>query len=84
MFKVLLSRQARQYYTHAPAPVAKRLANVFKSLESNIHPSGSKSLHGKLEGLWRIRIGNIRIIYEPLVDKGEIRIIKIGSRGDVY
>ncbi|MBN1901541.1 type II toxin-antitoxin system RelE/ParE family toxin [Candidatus Sumerlaeota bacterium] len=84
MYKVVLSRQARRYFEHASRDVAERLASIFQSLESDIHPPHSKALQGRLEGLWRIRMGSIRIVYEPKMELKEIRIIKIGPRGDIY
>ncbi|NLO18573.1 MAG: hypothetical protein GX121_01625 [Ignavibacteria bacterium] len=44
-----------------------------------------KELKGKLQGLYRIRKGNIRIIFEYY--KGQIHIVNIETidfRGDVY
>lgn len=84
MYKVVLSRQARHYFKQASPDLARRLALIFQNLETNIHPPHSKALHGSLEGLWRIRMGSIRIIYESRMDIKEIRIIKIGPRGDIY
>lgn len=47
-------------------------------------PEASKSLKGGLEGLRRIRAGNIRVIYEVTEPNQEVRIVKIGPRGDIY
>jgi len=44
-----------------------------------------KELHGKLQGLFRVRKGDIRIIFQYI--KGEIHIVNIETiayRGDVY
>ena len=84
MYEVVLSRQARRYYAQAPVFMAQRLARVFVELERDARPAGSKPLHGALEGMWRIRVGGLRIIYEIRASAHEIRIVKIGARGDVY
>ena len=83
-YSVLLSRQAKRYFASAPVPLARRLAQVFEVLESDPRPSGSKPLKGTLEGLVRIRVGNLRVIYEVLEDAGAIRVVKISPRGDAY
>lgn len=82
MYEVILSRQAKHYYAEVPQPVAQRLARLFLSLENDRMPHGAKRLHGKLAGLWRIRVGDLRVVFE--VGQTEIRVIRIGPRGDVY
>lgn len=84
MFKVVLSRQSKHYYSQLPLDLAKQAANVFRALEEDVFPRGAKPLKGELKGLYRIRIGGLRIIYKPQTDIGEIRILRIGPRGDIY
>lgn len=83
-YRVVLSRQARHYFSMAPPRLARRLAEVFETLESDPCPMGAKPLTGELDGLFRIRVGGIRVVYEPKKDLGEIRIVTIRPRGDVY
>jgi len=83
-YRVVLSRQATRYFASVPVPLARRLAEVLKALESETHPPGAKPLKAEWKGLFRIRVGNVRMIYEPREDIGEIRVVKIGPRGDVY
>lgn len=83
-YKVLLSLQAKRYFAAAPLSLARRLGDIFKVLESNPMPTQSKSLKGALEGLRRIRLGNIRVIYEVKEPVNEVRIVRIGPRGDIY
>ncbi len=83
-YSVLLSRQARRYFEAAPLPLARRLGGIFETLESSPMPPQSKSLKGTLKGLCRIRVGNIRVVYEVNEPNHEVRIIKIGPRGDIY
>lgn len=83
-YKVVLSRQAKRYFAGAPLSLARRLGIIFEALESEARPAESKSLKGALEGLRRIRVGNIRVVYELKEPSNEVRIVKIGPRGDVY
>lgn len=83
-YRVVLSRQARRYFSLTTPNLARRLAEVFESLESAICPVGVKALKGELREPYRIRVGSIRIVYEPREDLGEIRIVTIGPRGDIY
>jgi len=43
-----------------------------------------KKLKGDLEGLYKYRIGSLRIIYTIDVDKKEVYIVTVDNRGDVY
>ena len=43
-----------------------------------------KKLSGSLIGMWRYRIGDYRLVYEPLPKIFKIFFIDIGSRGGVY
>jgi mRNA interferase RelE/StbE len=43
-----------------------------------------KKLSGALAGMWRYRIGDYRLIYEPMPKFSKIFFIDIGSRGGVY
>jgi len=84
MSKVILSRQAARYYQSVDQETAKRLAAAFQRLEQAWRPMDAKRLRGELEGLWRLRVGGLRVIYESPNEAGEIHIVKIATRGDVY
>ena len=43
-----------------------------------------KSLKGNLEGLFRLKVGDYRVIYKIFEDVSEILILKIGHRREVY
>ena len=43
-----------------------------------------KPLTGDLEGYWRYRIGDYRLIYKPVEKWSEILLISFSSRGSVY
>ena len=83
-YRIVLSRQAKRYFASVPKSIAVRLAAVFQLLEQNSHPVGARQLKGDLEGLSRMRVGNLRIVYEVLENSQEIHVLRIGPRGDVY
>lgn len=43
-----------------------------------------KPLVGDLEGFWRYRIGDYRLIYFPDLNTGNISIHEFSARGDIY
>ena len=48
------------------------------------NPKVIKPLKGEYKGLWRYRVGNVRIIYSIDEEKRTIHIVAIDSRGNVY
>ena len=46
-------------------------------------PSGVKKLKGSPE-LWRVRVGDYRIVYSIADDILVVLVVKIGNRRDVY
>jgi mRNA interferase RelE/StbE len=60
------------------------MTNAISDLAINPRPSGSKKLIGTKLNLWRIRIGDYRVLY--IIDEG-IKIVdiqKVGHGKDVY
>lgn len=43
-----------------------------------------KKMKGEWEGFYRLRIGNIRVIFSVNLDCAEVEVYAIGTRGDVY
>ncbi|MDP1728368.1 MAG: type II toxin-antitoxin system RelE/ParE family toxin [Bacteroidota bacterium] len=60
------------------------VTHAILSLTDNPRPHNCKKLKGKYSDLWRIRIGNYRVIY--VIDDA-IRIVdvqEVGDRKDIY
>ena len=83
-YEVVLSRQAQRYFARLPVSLARRVRDVFVILESDPRPRNARALKGELSGYFRIRVGDIRIVYKPREDIREVRIARIGPRGDIY
>jgi mRNA interferase RelE/StbE len=65
---------------------ARDLCRIFErieSLSSDPFPRGAVKLSGA-EGLYRIRVGNYRIVYEVVVSSRQIVIQYVRHRRDVY
>jgi mRNA interferase RelE/StbE len=48
------------------------------------HGDTRKPLTGALKGLWRYRLGDYRLVYEPREERRLIVLIDLDSRGSVY
>ena len=85
MYEVVLSDKASKYYDRLPASIQRRINSAIDSLETNpLAGPNIKRLTGKLLGLYRYRIGGLRIIYQVIERELRVAVIAIGSRGDIY
>lgn len=84
MYRIIFKKSAEKEILKLPSPAVKRISEEIDKLASNPRPEGSKKLEGKKESLWRIRIGDYRVIYliEDVIKIVEIR--RIGHRKDIY
>lgn len=85
MYKIELSRKAAKFYQKADTKIVKRLNLAFSKLsEDPFRKYNIKNLSGDLKGSYRLRIGDMRIIYSVDEGKNIIYIEVIGFRGDIY
>ncbi len=63
--------------------VLERVNKRIKKLEDNPRPHGAKMLQGE-DSLYRIRIGDYRIVYQIEDDIITVTVVLVGPRGDVY
>ncbi len=66
-----------------PESLQETLFNAIYRLELAPRPSGCKTLQGG-DGLYRIRVGDYRIIYEIQDAKLVVVVVKVGHRSKVY
>jgi mRNA interferase RelE/StbE len=67
-----------------PLPIQQRIASIFERLANWPAVSGAKPLRGDLQGSYRIRTGDFRVVFKPSADGRVVIVWKIGNRGDVY
>lgn len=84
-----ISSRARKFITKRERKTQEEIAAAldFLTTVSPFHhpnPKAIRRLHGKLEGLWRFRIGSIWIVYRVDEALRGIEIVNIDDRGDVY
>jgi mRNA interferase RelE/StbE len=82
-YQVVLSKTAEKDLAKLPAQIVAKIIPILQSLENNPRPIGCKKLKG-FKNLWRVRIGNYRIIYsvEDIILLVDVR--EIGHRKDIY
>ncbi len=85
MYKVVLNKQAREFYTQANQSLAQKLARCFEVLEiSPRHHPNITSLKGNFKGLYRYRVRDYRVIYNINDQEITVIVIAIAHRSKVY
>ena len=81
---IRFKKSAEKELERLPIHAIKRISKAIDALTENPRPAGSKKLEGQKESLWRIRVGDYRVIYqiEEVIKIVEIR--RIGHRKDIY
>jgi len=84
MFTVEYSNQALKFFKRIDKVSAERLLKKIEELRINPFPQGVKTVEGYREKVYRVRVGDYRILYEVDQPKNFIGVVKIDHRGQVY
>jgi mRNA interferase RelE/StbE len=81
-YEVILSKTAQKQLTKLPPKIAKRLIDVIEKLGNEPRPHGYIKLTGI--SLYRIRIGDYRVIYNIEDEILTVFVVEVGTRGEIY
>lgn len=85
MYEVKLVNSAAKYYKKMDLETKQALNRCFDNLKVDPeNHSNIKKLHGKLIGLYRYRVGQIRIVYRIEKTDNVVVILAIAPRGNIY
>ncbi len=84
MYAVTFKESARRELYALPAKTIVRITTVIDRLAANPRPRGVLKLKGTGETLWRIRVGDYRIVYAIEDSVLVVNVRRIGDRKDVY
>ena len=82
-YVITFARSARKELEALDENIINRLFPKIENLSINPRPAGCRKLTGN-KYLWRIRVGNYRIIYSINDDKYLVDIIAVRDRKDAY
>ncbi|MBB4934663.1 mRNA interferase RelE/StbE [Lipingzhangella halophila] len=82
-FEVLFDSRARKELGKLDRPVARRVHSAIMALSQDPRPDGCRQLRG-FPDLWRIRVGDHRIVYS--IDDGRLIVValRVAHRRDAY
>lgn len=85
MGKVVIHHRASKYVRKLLNPQKSRLKQLLKQLENEpfLHPQ-AKQMVGDWAGYYRLRLGDIRIIFWYEEESDTVYVDYIGARGDIY
>ena len=80
VYKILIKKRAKKFIDKLPQNEKQRIVEALEGLPQ----TGDIKKMQNHDGLYRLRVGNYRIIYE--IDNGEliIIVIDVGNRGEIY
>ena len=82
MHEVVLSKDASKTLERLTPEMRRRIISAL--VKAGTDPLRGKRLRGEMEGLFSLRIGDMRAVYELDSRKQVIVVHAIGSRGDIY
>ena len=84
MYQITFKQSANKELQQIPKTVIGKIVHAIEGLETEPRPVGVKKLKGSEEDLYRIRVGDYRIIYAINDTIKIVNIRKIGHRKDIY
>ncbi|AOV99670.1 MULTISPECIES: type II toxin-antitoxin system RelE family toxin [Dehalococcoides] len=82
MYRIELRRKAQQDLDKLPKKDFEAVIKTIKELTNTPRPKGIEKL--KVSGLWRVRQGDYRIVYNIDDKQSLVIIVRIGNRKEIY
>ena len=82
-FQVLYRASVKRDMRRLDAPTIKRIDAAILGLADNPRPAGCIRLSGQSD-LWRIRVGDYRVLYEIHDDRLIVVVVAVAHRREVY
>jgi mRNA interferase RelE/StbE len=82
-YRIQIKRAATRALRRLPKDLVARLQQAIDALAINPRPHDCKRMKSN-EELYRLRVGDWRIIYTIVDDELFVLVVDIGSRGSIY
>lgn len=82
-YRIVLTSAALRQLRKLDPQGRRRIEAAVRLLADTPRPPAAKLLVGG-NGLWRIRVGDYRVIYRVVDDELSVSVIKLGHRREVY
>ncbi len=82
MYEVITPRRVQRVIAALPTTDSRRVLMAIKALADSPRPPSATKLRG--EDLWRIRVGDYRVVYAVEDQRLVVTIVRVGHRREVY
>jgi mRNA interferase RelE/StbE len=82
-YEVTFARSARRELEGLVPPLANRILTRIQALAREPRPPGARKVQGR-QNLWRIRVGDYRVIYSVYDDQRVVDVVKVRHRREAY
>ncbi len=82
-YRTVFARSARKELLSLPEPVSERVLRRIERLSTTPRPRGCRKLVGTVN-LWRLRVGDYRVVYAIDDERRLVDIIAVRHRSDAY
>ena len=83
-FSIYLSSASQKFLRHTDKNTYNRILSKLKELSDDPFPPNAKRIIGRKEKVFRVRVGNYRILYVVYLEKRSILISNIDKRPKIY
>ena len=83
-YSIVVSHKVEKEISQLPNRIIKNIGQTIDKLAENPRPAGSKKLQGTDENLWRVRVGDYRIVYSIQDVLRIVEIKRVRHRKEVY
>jgi len=83
LYTIIFKPRARRELEKLPRAIAERIARAIDEFATQPRPPGCKKLAGP-DDLWRIRVGDYRVVYQIGDERLIIVVVRIGHRREIY
>ncbi|MSU79848.1 MAG: type II toxin-antitoxin system RelE/ParE family toxin [Gemmataceae bacterium] len=83
MYELIIKASAEKQMDCLPAKVRERIVKALAGLRDDPRPPSCLKLTGE-DDLWRIRVGDYRIVYTIADEALIVLVVRVAHRKDVY
>lgn len=83
MYEIKVDRKAAKFIAAQSKNVQRQIVSKIRSLAKDPRPQNCKQLKG-MDGVYRIRSGDYRIIYQVIDKQLIVLVVRVGHRKDIY
>lgn len=83
MYRIHIAGRAQRAFCNLSPEIQRRLDPAILALADNPRPPGCLKLSGP-DSLWRIRVGDYRIVYQIQDEVLLVLVVNVGHRREIY